>query len=208
MGKRAISVLVAGIFVIGACSGGSKNAEPGATKPSASTGAPRTTTTAPRPTTTTTSTPEYSFDDSVPPPKLINSGTNYIAILESMNRYGSWLAAHHPDPALVATIVVPGTKQHRLLALDMTHLGDNHLRLLEKLGDVPDAYTILSATPDAFSAQLVQDVLVHETVDALGHVTSQVRFNQPKTYLMLAVLVRSHWYFAAVDEKIIPNVRL
>jgi hypothetical protein len=207
VGKRATSALIAGVVFVGACSGGSKNAVPTSTKPTDPANAPARTATPPRPTATTT-TPEYSFDDSVPPPKLVNTGTNYVAILKSLNRYASWLAAHHPDPALVSTVVVGGTKQHALLSLTMRHLRGNHVRLLEKVGATPDAYTILSATSDAFSAELVQDVLVHETVNRRGRVTTQVRFDKPTTYLMLVVRVGSHWYFAAVDKKLVPNVRL
>ena len=53
-----------------------------------------------RPTTTTRrpATPLYSFDNSVPPPKLINTGTNYKQILQSLLDYGNWISAHRPDP--------------------------------------------------------------------------------------------------------------
>ncbi len=92
VGKRATGVLVAGILVIGACSGGSATTSAPTTKPG-SAGAPGSTV---APTTTTTM-PEFSFDDSVPPPELINTGTDYVAILKSLESYGNWLAAHRPD---------------------------------------------------------------------------------------------------------------
>jgi hypothetical protein len=209
VGKRATSVLVAGIFVLGACTGGSKSAGPtiASTKPNRVTSVPHATTSVPRPT-TTTSTPEYSFDDSVPPPKLMNTGTDYVAILESLNRYGNWLAAHHPDPALVSTIVAIGTKQHELFSLDLTRLRDNHVRLIEKVGNRPTGFTILSRTANAFSARVVQDVRVHQSVDSRGKVTSSVLFTKPTTYLILVVLERGRWYFAALDEEDPANVRL
>jgi hypothetical protein len=160
------------------------------------------------PSPSTTSTPAYSFDDSVPPPELINTGTDYVAILESLNRYAYWLDAHHPDPALVSTIVATGTKQHELLALDLVRLRDNHLRLIEKVGNRPTRFTILSRTPNAFSARVVQDVRVHQTVEPHGRVTSRVRFTEPTTYLILVVLKRGRWYLAALDEANPANVRL
>jgi hypothetical protein len=160
------------------------------------------------PSPSTTSTPEYSFDDSVPPPELINTGTDYVAILESLNRYAYWLDAHHPDPALVSTIVATGTKQHELLALDLVRLRDNHLRLIEKVGNRPTRFTILSRTANAFSARVVQDVRVHQTVEPHGRVTSRVRFPEPTTYLILVVLKRGRWYLAALDEANPANVRL
>jgi hypothetical protein len=206
VGKRVVGALVAGIFVVGACSGGSKNAEQPVATPG-STAVARTSTTVPR-STTTTSTPEYSFDDSVPPPKLINTGNNYVAILKSFDQYGRWLVAHHPDPSLVSRIVATGTKQHRLFALDLVRLRDNGMRLIETLGANKGTYTILSATADAFSARVVQDVRTHRTVDAAGRVTSHTDFSGATTYLMLAVLIHSRWYFAAVDEQDPAHVRL
>jgi hypothetical protein len=206
VGKRATSVLVAGVFVLGACAGGSKNAGPPSVASTSSTGAPRTTT-VPR-STATTSTREYSFDASVPPPKLINTGTNYVAILESLNDYAYWLTGHHPDPALVSTIVVKGTKQHELFAQDLVRLRDNHLRMIEKVGDRPTTFAILSKTAHAFSARVVQDLRVRQLVESHGRVTSRLRFTKPTAYLMLVVLEQGRWYFAALDEEHPANVRL
>ena len=45
-----------------------------------------TSTTTVAPTTTTTVPPPYSFDGSVPPPKLVNTGTDYEAIYRSLER--------------------------------------------------------------------------------------------------------------------------
>ncbi|MCU1468373.1 MAG: hypothetical protein JWM72_4301 [Actinomycetia bacterium] len=209
MGKRATSVLVAGIFVLGACSGGSKSAGPpiASTKPNRVTSVPHATTSVPRPT-TTTSTPAYSFDDSVPPPKLINTGTNYVAILKSLESYGNWLSAHRPDPARASTILAPGSRLHDLFARDLGRLRDNGLREIEKLGARPTQSAVLSRTPSAVSMRITEDVVAHQTVDESGRVTSQVRFATPITYLILLVLVRGHWLFAADDAQHSANVRL
>jgi hypothetical protein len=207
VGKRATSVLVAGIFVVGACSGGSKNAGPTSPKPSASTTAPRRTTTVPR-STTTTSTPEYSFDDSVPPPKLINTGTNYVAILESLDNYGNWLEAHRPDPALTSNVVAPGSKLFQLIARDLTRLRANASRAIETVGSQPIEYTILSAKPDAFSVRVVQDLRSNRTIVSSGRVTSEIRFTGPTTYLALVVLVNGHWCVAAFDIQKPKHVHL
>jgi hypothetical protein len=206
VGKRAISVLVAGIFVLGACSGASKNAAPTSTPPSESTTVPRRTTTVPR-STTTTSTPEYSFDDSVPPPKLINTGTNYVAILKSLESYANWLAAHHPDPTLTSRIVAQGTKMYRGYAQDYTRLRDNNSRLVEELGGAT-RYAIVSTTPDAFSARVIEDIRVHMSVNTSGRVTGENRFTTLTTYVDVVVMVGGLWHFASIDILTPPHVKL
>ena len=71
-------MLVAGIVIVvaSACSG--HTATTGAPATSAATiettVRPRSTTTATAPSVTPAATPEFSFDDSVPPPKLVNTG--------------------------------------------------------------------------------------------------------------------------------------
>lgn len=207
MGKRATSVLVAGIFVLSACRGGSKNAEPTSTKPSASSTAARTTTTVPR-STTTTSTPEYSFDDSVPPPKLINTGTDYVAILESLDNYGNWLEAHRPDPTLASETLAPGSELLSRFTRDLVRLSTNDARAIERVGPGPIEYTVLSTTADAFSMKLVEDLRSVRTVVSSGHVTGEVRFTAPTTYLALVVLVKDRWYVAAFDIEKPAHVHL
>jgi hypothetical protein len=152
-------------------------------------------------------TPEFSFDESVPPPKLVNTGTDYVAILKSLGAYGNWLAAHRPEPARVSTIIAAGTTLHDRFAGDLTRLRDNGKRLIEELGR-PSEYTIISTRPTAFSAKSVEDVLAHRTVVASGRVTSEERRTSPTTYLMLVVLVRGHWYLASNEVQHPVNVHL
>ncbi len=185
---------MAGAVFAGACGGaGSKST---GTKP-AHPGVVLTTPTS-RPPSTTTTVPAYSFDDSVPPPRLINTGTDYVAILKSLSAYGNWLAAHHPDPALVANIVAPGTRQRELFSRDLQRLRANNKREVEVRGK-PSNYTILNATSHAFSAEVVEDVLTQHTVLPTGQVTSEVRYARPTTYRMLAVAARGRWLFASID---------
>ncbi len=214
-------MLVAGIVVIAsACSGHtattraptttgtaltSRSAASAAT--TGTTMRPRSTTTATAPSVTPTATPEFSFDESVPPPKLVNTGTDYVAILRSLGAYGNWLAAHRPDPARVSTIIAAGTTLHDRFAGDLTRLRDNGKRLIEELGG-PSEYTIISTRPTAFSAKSVEDVLAHKTVVASGRVTSEERRTAPTTYLMLVVLVRGRWYLASNEVDRPVNVHL
>jgi hypothetical protein len=210
VGKRASSVLVAGIVTLSACSASERTATP--RKPTTSSGsaaAPRTASSAtsppPRSTTSSTATstatsapPDFSFDDSVAPPRLVNTGTDYVSILKSLESYGNWLAAHRPEPALALTTVAPGTRLLHDYLRDTTNLRDNNRREVERLNG-PSEYTILSATPDAFSARVVENISAHQVVDPSGHVTSEARFTGPTTYLDLVVLAGGHWYLADIE---------
>jgi hypothetical protein len=170
----------------------------------ATTGRPRATTTT---TATTTPPPAFSFDESVPPPKLVNTGKDYVAILRSLVDYGNWLGAHRPNPTLTASIVARGTKLYDLYVQDLTRLRANSKRGIETLGG-QSQFTILSVRPDAFSAKVVEDILVQKTVVASGRVTSEVHFTKPTTYLRLAVLVGGRWYLAASEIQRPVNVHL
>jgi hypothetical protein len=228
VGKRATRVLVAvaGIVVVSACSGANTTASPPTrqtapaptsapsspsalrTAGTATTGRPRaTTTTATRTPAAEFSFPEFSFDESVPPPKLVNTGTDYVAILKSLVEYGNWLGAHRPNPTLTASIVARGTKLYDLYVQDLTRLRANSKRGIETLGG-QSQFTILSVRPDAFSAKVVEDILVQKTVVASGRVTSEVHFREPTTYLRLAVLVGGRWYLAASEIQRPVNVHL
>jgi hypothetical protein len=211
-------VLVAGIVivVVSACSGHTattgapttNTSRSGAsTAKTAATVRPRSAATATTTTVAPATAPEFSFDESVPPPKLVNTGTDYVAILKSLGAYGNWLAAHRPEPARVSTIIAAGTTLHDRFAGDLTRLRDNGKRLIEELGR-PSEYTIISRRPTAFSAKSVEDVLAHRTVVASGRVTSEERRTAPTTYLMLVVLVRGHWYLASNEVQRAVNVHL
>ncbi len=156
--------------------------------------------------TTTTTTPAYSFDDSVPPPKLLNTGTDYVAIVKSLGEYGNWLAAHRPDPALAKKILAPGSPLLVLVSRDLTRLRDNGQRLIEKVRS-PAAYTTISATADAASMRADESILLHETVDSRGRVTSLVPFPEHSTYRVLIVLVQGQWRVSS-DEPEQPTMNV
>jgi hypothetical protein len=215
VGKGGTSVLVAGIITLGACGGSHRatdppHAAPGVGTTPTPTSAPHTSTGAhprsravPAPATAPTTpkpVPSFSFDGSVPPPELVNTGTDYVTIVKSLERYGNWLGAHHPDPALVPVTVAPGTQLLATYVNGLVALRDNKERIIEKLNG-PTTVTILSATPDAFSARVVEHISVHQTFDRTGHLTSERRFVGPTTYLNVVVLAHGHWYFAASAEQ-------
>ena len=72
--------------------------------PRASVSPPRSTSTRPAPSTGRAAGARVaaagSFDET-PPPAVVDRGTDYAAVVHSLDAYGDWLAAHHPDPRLV-----------------------------------------------------------------------------------------------------------
>ncbi len=201
VGDRVVGVVAASIVMLAACSQSTTTGAPAGTTIGTTVG-----TTAAEPGATVSMTrPEFSFDDSVPPPRLVNTGTDYVAILKSLENYGSWLAAHRPDPALASNVLAGGTRLLVLFSRDLTRLRDNSRREIEQ-DQHPSRYTIVSTTPDAFSIRVDEGAQVHKVVDATGRVMSQLRSDSPATYLDLAVLSGGRWLLAAVDEQPRPTV--
>jgi hypothetical protein len=195
VGKHRAAFLIASALLATAC-GTSKSATPGTT-PTHPGAVLTTPTTLRAPTTsTTTTTPAYSFDDSVPPPKLINTGTNYVAILKSLEDYSNWLAAHRPDPSLVDSFVAAGTRLHDSYVRSLAALRNRSERFIEVRAGA-DRYRIVSATADAISADVIQNITEHRVVDAAGHTIDQARFNGNTTYRVLAVRTGGHWFVAS-----------
>ncbi len=154
--------------------------------------------------TTTTSTPEFSFDDSVPPPKLVNTGTNYVAILKSLEAYGNWTAAHRPDPSLPKGFVSGGTDLMNGYTKLLTMLHNKSQRFVERIG-APDEFTITSQTADAFSATVTQRITLHRVVNTAGKVVEQARFTGDTIYHTLVVRMSGRWYLAANDVTQAPK---
>jgi hypothetical protein len=125
MSRRATSVgsLALGVLLIASCGGKSASADAPRQQ------SPATTTSAPAPTTTVP--PLYSFDDSVPPPKLINTGTNYEAIFKSLDGYSRWLLAHNPDASLLENAYAVGTPVYQRFLSDLGTATTNDVRVVD-----------------------------------------------------------------------------
>ena len=128
------------VFVALAACSGDDGETAAADAPSTTTTIVAATTTTAAPTTTTvptppTTPPPYSFDGSVPPPALINTGDDYAAIFESLDAYGGWLLAHNPDAELAREAYVQGTSAYERLQSSISNAIENDLRLV----DVRDA---------------------------------------------------------------------
>ena len=196
-------MLVVGALFAGAC--GTTKSDARAETPVHPGVIPRTPSTQPPPRTTpSTSVPAYSFDGSVPPPKLVNTGTDYVAILKSLDTYGNWLAAHRPDPTLVGDVIAGGTRLHNSYVETLTALRDRSERYIE-VRDGDDRYVIVSATGDAVSAKVIQHITLHRIVDALGRTVKEERFVGETAYRVLAVKTGRRWYVASTVVTQAPN---
>ena len=109
MSKRAaawVSCALCAVLLAGCGAGSHAAAEESDGLPTA------TSTTAPAPTTTTVP-PPYSFDGSVPPPPLLNTGTDYEAIYRCLSAYARWAVVHttqmQPSPTRATPQVQPMT---------------------------------------------------------------------------------------------------
>jgi hypothetical protein len=141
---------------------------------------------------TTISVPPYSFDDSVPPPKLIQTGTDYKAILESMLVYADWLAAHNADPLLVKRIAAPGSQAERGYTHDVTAIHNAGTRIFEVRSGTDDIQ-ILTSKPNVFSARLIQDIRLRRFVRRDGFITSEEKPGTTR-YIFVVVKTGGRWY--------------
>jgi hypothetical protein len=181
------------VLGVGACGGGSG---PVSSDPTAARPASTTSTTLPRRTTTTT-VPLYSFDNSVPPPTLVNTGSDYKKILQSLLDYGNWMAAHDPDPALIKNITAPGSPIEAAYRHDAGILHRLNKRAYE-IRTEPNEITVRSAKPDLFTARVVEYIKTTRVVDAKGSVTSEAVEPQPQTiYRYVVGLLRGRWYLVS-----------
>jgi hypothetical protein len=149
------------------------------------------------PTTTTTVPPPYSFDGSVPPPKLINTGTDYEAIYRSLSAYATWLLAHNPNSSLLPDAYVIGTPVFDRFKHDIETARTHDIRLI----DVNDHLDISVAG----SAPPIVSLLVTEYVDKVqmvsrgGTVTDEGTYSKPLHWLATLHLDGGIWRIASVE---------
>jgi hypothetical protein len=181
------------VVLAAACSSGEKQAD---TPPVS---AAPTTTTPPNPTTTTTI-PLFSFDNSVPPPDLNNTGTDYEAIAQSLLAYEAWVAAHHPDPELLSAVVAPGSRHAESQQHDAGLLQKNRRRFFEEVEGAPTV-EIVESGDDRVSIRYRQKLRRQVVIDPAGQVIDEkVRTDETTEYLVLLVKVNEQWHLASVVE--------
>ena len=143
----------------------------------------------------------YSFDDNAPPPPLLNTGTNYVAIAKSLLDYDNWLLSHRPDIALIDNVAVRGTNPYKALAHDLPILRRTNRRFVEQVA-APDRFDVASVRPEVISIVDTQHLVRQVIYDAAGRNVS-VHPRATTTYFVLLLRSASdhRWLLASIDEQ-------
>jgi hypothetical protein len=193
----AVPCVLAPVLALSAC-GGSQTKS--ATPRRSTVKAPPTTV---APSTTSTTAPAgklpYSFDDNAPPPPLLNTGTNYVAIAKSLVRHDAWLLSHHPDVRLIEKVAPLTTNPYKALAHDLPILRRMHRRYVEETS-MQDEARVISQRSDAISLEYTQHLVREYIVDSRGTVVSEAK-RHTTAYQVLLVGNNKHWLLAAADER-------
>jgi len=115
--------------------------------------------------------PPYSFDGSVPPPRIVDTGTDYLAIARSLLGYASWLKLHNPDSMLLPRVYVEGTDTTRRFSQDLDILAERSLRLVD-VDQTIDVETV-SIDADIVTFKVLEHTTAQRLVDPTGHVVSE-----------------------------------
>jgi hypothetical protein len=78
-----------------------------------------------------TSAAPWPGGDRTPPPKVVDQGTDYVAIWYSLDGYRTWLEQHHPDPALIARVWVKGGSLAASFQKELGDLASHHMRWVD-----------------------------------------------------------------------------
>lgn len=146
-----------------------------------------------------TTTPPYSFDGSVPPPDLLNTGTDYVAIFESLIGWGNWLKRHNPDVTLVGEAYVEGTDIALRLEENLQVLMDRDLRDY----DVDQRLEVepVSARDGIATLRVSEHVTSEQLLDSGGAVIDEEPINGVIEYIaVLSADANGRWRIAAVDQ--------
>ncbi len=142
------------------------------------------------------------FVDTVAPPRLLTTGPDYRAILQSQLDYSNWIVEHDVDAALVARVAAPGSPWETGLRQTITRLQHDHLHYDEQY-DGPSTLTLISTRPDVVSARYTQPITRERWLDGYGNVRREFRPPQP-TMSYIAVMARAgdnEWRLVSVDER-------
>jgi hypothetical protein len=178
MSKRVIAVwcLVLGGLLATACgeADASADASDRAEKPKPPAAEAKTTTTTAPP-------PPYSFDGSVPPPPLVNTGTDYEAIYRSLSAWKTWAESHSPDPAVADEIYAAGTATHTRFVNDLEILRRDRRRLVNE--DATLDVHVVSVMDTVVSLRLTETVSTLKLFDDTGRVVDAATFAAPLNWV-------------------------
>jgi len=135
----------------------------------------------------------------VPPPKLVQTGSDYLAIASSIDDYHAWLLAHRPDAALARTIYAPGTRSYVEFTRNLEYLRA-HQETLVSIGQ-HCSYVVSTVRHSLVTLRLREVIAEDRTLDRAGRVVHTVRYAQPNDYVI--VLTRGadgRWRLADITQ--------
>jgi len=134
-----------------------------------------------------------------PAPVTVDRGDDPLAIARSLLRWGRWLEAAHPDPALVDRAYAWGGKLERGVRAEVTALRRTRRRIVE-VDAAPLDVVVVSRLPDVVSFRVTKHLDRRDLVDAQGRVLDHVG---PTTERYIVLLQRfaddEPWRLVEVD---------
>ena len=108
----------------------------------------------------------------LPQPKVIDRGTDVVAVVRSLLLFGRWLEWHNPDPALVARVFRVGSPPERVVSRHATELRRIGARIVEVDG-APMEFKIISLKQNVVTFRLTEHLLHRELIAANGHIRAR-----------------------------------
>jgi hypothetical protein len=187
-------------LALGACGGGSRSGG-GSAEPPATTEVPATTVPPVR-IDVRTPIPGGSLHGT-PRPALDNTGTDYVAITESLVGFLRWLA-ENPDPRIVKELYA-ATEMRGLQRGKITRLRDSGWHSADEGYHVLDV-RVVDVTPGAVSMRITDAATVHRVVDASGRdIGEPLLAGGPRDWSVLLVLDDGRWRIADARTAVDPN---
>ncbi len=143
--------------------------------------------------------PVPGFDDTTPPPALHATGTDYPAILRSIEGYRNWLRAHHPDAALEPQIYAPGTATFLAVAGDLRYLRTRGQRVIAI--DDHNTYTTASVHGSLVTLRCHEVITEDRLFDRAGRVVRVIPYAGPLDFVMIMIRdATGRWRLADVTQ--------
>jgi hypothetical protein len=111
--------------------------------------------------------------DRAPAPRIIDRGSDHVAIARSLLDYGRWLEWHHPDAALVTRAYARGSKLAHGIAADVTAMVGANERITE-VDRAPIRFVVLSRLANVVSFRTTEQLERRQVIDLRGRVLQQV----------------------------------
>jgi hypothetical protein len=145
----------------------------------------------------------YGFDKAPNGPPLVNRGTDYVEMADSLLQFDSWIEAYDPDAALIPLVAAPSSTFDRAIRSDVAELNRYDTRLYEVETGRLEIRIADSSKEDVVTLTVVQHVSSQRLVDRSGRVVSERKFPSPATtYTVLLVELKDgRWALADIEER-------